>query len=103
MLGRGINPKLSWCLTCGFPRVSQDVKCYNKLSDFPLPIIADEDRKLAVQLGMIDPDERTDGGMPLTCRAVFIIGPDKKLKLSMLYPATTGRNFEWVEGGGGRG
>jgi len=64
--------------------------------NLPFPIIADEERKLAVQLGMVDPDERTATGLPLTCRAVFIIGPDKKLKLSLLYPATTGRNFDEI-------
>lgn len=74
---------------------TQDIQAYNNLSgDFPYPIIADPDRDLAVTLGMIDPDEKTATGMPLTCRAVFVIGPDKKLKLSILYPATTGRNFE---------
>ena len=42
---------------------------------------------------MLDPDERDKEGIPLTARAAFIIGPDKRLKLSVLYPATTGRNF----------
>merc|ERR1712243_139952 len=40
--------------------------------------------------------EKDSKGMPLTCRAVFIIGPDKRLKLSLLYPATTGRNFDEI-------
>ncbi|KAK8377404.1 hypothetical protein O3P69_013793 [Scylla paramamosain] len=75
----------------------KDVQAYNNLTgDFPYPIIADPDRDLAVTLGMIDPDEKTASGMPLTCRAVFIVGPDKKLKLSILYPATTGRNFNEI-------
>jgi len=60
------------------------------------PIIADPKRELAVALGMIDPDEKDAAGMPLTARAVFIVGPDKKLKLSLLYPATTGRNFDEI-------
>jgi len=39
---------------------------------------------------MMDPDEKDASGQPLTCRAVFLIGPDKRLKLTILYPATTG-------------
>ena len=64
--------------------------------DFPYPIIADPKRDIAIQLGMLDPDERDSTGMPAAARAVFIIGPDKKLKLSILYPATTGRNFDEI-------
>uniref|UniRef100_A0A1L7LQG3 1-Cys peroxiredoxin n=1 Tax=Reticulitermes speratus TaxID=60591 RepID=A0A1L7LQG3_9NEOP len=76
----------------------QDIKSYAKHSGdgFPYPIIADENRDLAVQLGMLDPVEKDKDGLPLTCRAVFVIGPDKKLRLSMLYPATTGRNFDEI-------
>jgi len=63
---------------------------------FPFPIIADEKRELANLLGMIDPDEIDSAGMPLTARAVFIVDPGKRLKLSILYPATTGRNFDEI-------
>jgi len=62
-------------------------------ADVGYPIIADPERELAVLLGMLDADEKDLQGMPVTARAVFIVGPDKRLKLSILYPATTGRNF----------
>ncbi|EDO47205.1 predicted protein [Nematostella vectensis] len=79
----------------------KDITKYNleqnkSSAKFNYPIIADERRELAVKLGMVDPDEKDSKGLPLTCRAVFIIGPDKKLKLSILYPATTGRNFDEI-------
>lgn len=53
------------------------------------PILADADRKVAVLYDMIHPEanEKT------TVRSVFIIGPDKKIKLILTYPASTGRNF----------
>jgi len=60
---------------------------------FPYPIIADPKRELATLFGMLDPVVKDAQGVPLTARAVFVIGPSKKLMLSILYPATTGRNF----------
>ena len=69
---------------------------YSKGKPVTYPIIADPVREIAVLYGMLDPEEKTAAGLPLTCRAVFIVGPDKKLKLSILYPATTGRNFDEV-------
>ncbi|XP_053683162.1 peroxiredoxin-6 [Sabethes cyaneus] len=70
-----------------------DIKAYGKLDDFNYPIIDDEKRELAVKLNMLDKDEIGAAGLPLTCRAVFVVDHSKKLRLSLLYPATTGRNF----------
>ncbi|XP_070774923.1 peroxiredoxin-6-like [Enoplosus armatus] len=79
---------------------TKDILAYNceesPESTLPFPIIADSKRELAVSLGMLDPDMKDSDGMPLTARCVFIIGPDKRLKLSLLYPATTGRNFDEI-------
>ncbi|KAH9260145.1 hypothetical protein BASA81_001920 [Batrachochytrium salamandrivorans] len=75
---------------------TKDVCFYDgsKFADLPFPILADESREIATKLGMLDPVAKDAAGLPLTCRAVFIVGPDFKLKLSVLYPATTGRNFD---------
>jgi len=56
------------------------------------PIIADEDRKVAQLYDMIHPN----ASATFTVRSLFVIGMDKKLKLSITYPASTGRNFAEV-------
>ncbi len=56
------------------------------------PIIADEDRKVAQLYDMIHPN----ASATFTVRSLFVIGPDKKLKLTITYPASTGRNFAEV-------
>ena len=53
------------------------------------PIIADEDRNVSTLYDMIHPNADDK----LTVRSVFVIGPDKKVKLMITYPASTGRNF----------
>jgi alkyl hydroperoxide reductase subunit AhpC len=53
------------------------------------PIIADPKREVAALYDMIHPNADTT----FTVRSVFIIGPDKKIKLTLTYPASTGRNF----------
>lgn len=53
------------------------------------PIIADEDRKVATLYDMIHPN----ASETFTVRSLFVIGPDKKVKLMITYPASTGRNF----------
>jgi alkyl hydroperoxide reductase subunit AhpC len=56
------------------------------------PLIADPDRQIAELYGMIHP--KADN--TLTVRSVFIVGPDKKVKLTLTYPASTGRNFDEI-------
>jgi len=65
------------------------------------PIIADGDFKVSKAYGMLgadvsgDPADRT-AALNQTVRNVFVIGPDKKIKLVLVYPMTTGRNFDEV-------
>lgn len=54
------------------------------------PIIADENRNVSTLYDMIHPNADNK----LTVRSVFIIGPDKNVKLMIIYPASTGRNFD---------
>lgn len=56
------------------------------------PLIADPDRKVSDLYDMIHPNASDT----MTVRSVFIVGPDKKLKLSLTYPASAGRNFDEI-------
>ena len=56
------------------------------------PLIADPDRKVSDLYEMIHPNASDT----FTVRSVFVIGPDKKVKLTITYPASTGRNFDEI-------
>ena len=56
------------------------------------PIIADPEKKVANLYDMIHPNALDN----MTVRSVFVIGPDKKVKLTLTYPASTGRNFQEI-------
>lgn len=56
------------------------------------PLLADPDHKIADLYGMIHPNANDT----LTVRSVFVLGPDKKVKLMITYPASTGRNFDEI-------
>ncbi len=68
------------------------IKDINETQDTTVnfPIIADEDRKVSELYDMIHPNADSK----LTVRSVFVIGADKKIKLTITYPASTGRNFD---------
>nr|AUN37186.1 alkyl hydroperoxide reductase subunit C-like protein [uncultured bacterium] len=56
------------------------------------PLIADSDRKVSDLYDMIHPNANDT----FTVRSVYVIGPDKKVKLTITYPASTGRNFDEI-------
>ncbi|KAI9710615.1 MAG: peroxiredoxin 1 [Candelaria pacifica] len=64
-------------------------------TNLQFPIIADADRKVAWLYDMIDQQDKNntnEKGIAFTIRSVFIIDPNKKIRLTMMYPASTGRN-----------
>ncbi|MCJ1313845.1 hypothetical protein MMC25_007525 [Agyrium rufum] len=73
------------------------IKDINDISSTNLqfPIIADADRSIAFMYDMVDAQDMTnkdDRGIAFTIRSVFIVDPQKKVRLTMMYPASTGRN-----------
>lgn len=76
----GINEHVDW---------AKDIE-ETQGSAVNFPMIADGDRKISDLYDMIHPN----ASETFTVRSVFIIGPDKKIKLTLTYPASTGRNFD---------
>ncbi|XP_008781199.1 1-Cys peroxiredoxin [Phoenix dactylifera] len=74
----------------------KDIEAYTPGCRVTYPIVADPERELIKQLNMVDPDEKDSSGNQLPSRALHMVGPDKKVKLSFLYPASTGRNMDEV-------
>jgi alkyl hydroperoxide reductase subunit AhpC len=74
------------------------VKDINETQDVTVayPIVADADRKVAAQFGMLDQTNMDAPGMPLTVRAVYIIDTANKVRLILVYPASCGRNFDEI-------
>ncbi|XP_067001155.1 peroxiredoxin-6 [Anabrus simplex] len=76
----------------------KDIRSYSSRIpvEFPYPIIADERRELAVRLDMIDESDIYNPEAALTVRALYIIGPDRKVKMAMFYPNSTGRSVDEI-------
>lgn len=83
VIGLSVDP------TDSHKRWAEDIK-ETQGTELNFPVIADPDHKIAELYDMIHP-EISD---VFTVRSVFIIGPDKKVKLMITYPASTGRNFD---------
>lgn len=73
----------------------KDIKAHTG-GEVNYPIIADETREVAKLLGMLDEEEMIAPGIPATVRKVFIIGPDRRVKLQLAYPTAVGRNFKEI-------
>jgi len=65
----------------------------NPSSPVNFPLLDDKDKRIACLYGMLDQSHLDQAGLPLTVRSVYFIGLDKKIKLILTYPASTGRNF----------
>jgi len=68
-------------------------------TDVQYPIIADSDRKIATLYDMLDHQDASNvdkKGLPLTVRTVFVIDPKKVIRLTLSYPAASGRDFDEI-------
>lgn len=70
--------------------------CQDISGDFPYPIIADPTSELAVKFGMLESNREVDSETAKTVRALFIIDPVKRVRLTMHYPASCGRNVDEI-------
>jgi alkyl hydroperoxide reductase subunit AhpC len=65
-------------------------------NELNFPLIADPSHEIAEKYDMLPASAGTELAQVLTVRSVYVIGPDNKIKLSLTYPASTGRNFQEI-------
>ncbi|MQM04401.1 hypothetical protein Taro_037203 [Colocasia esculenta] len=73
-----------------------DIESYTPGCKVSYPIVADPTREVIRQLNMADPEAKDADGAELPSRALHVVAGDKRIKLSILYPATTGRDLDEV-------
>ncbi|GAA5950632.1 hypothetical protein JCM3765_000556 [Sporobolomyces pararoseus] len=76
----------------------QDINKYGNV-DLQFPIIADPSREVAALYDMLDEQDLTNldsKGIPFTVRSVYVIDPKKTIRLTLTYPASTGRQFDEI-------
>lgn len=61
---------------------------------FPFPIVSDCNRINSLYLNILDSKSIDEDGLPLPCRATFVLAPDMTIQLIHFYPRTIGRNFK---------
>jgi thioredoxin-dependent peroxiredoxin len=83
VIGLSVDPKDS------HGKWAEDIKDVTG-NELNFPLIADSDKKVADLYDMIHPNASDT----TTVRSVFVVGPDNKVKLTLTYPASTGRNFD---------
>ncbi|KAJ4956365.1 hypothetical protein NE237_013148 [Protea cynaroides] len=74
----------------------KDIESYSGGCKVKFPIIADPKREIIKELNMVDPDEKDATGKEVPSRALHVVAGNKMVKLSILYPATIGRNVDEI-------
>lgn len=88
---------MRWFLVAFGQEWAKDIMSLGGLSgEVPFPIVCDHERHLAAELGIMDPEEKDSQGLPVTCRAVFFLNPQKKVKAIIYYPNNVGRSFKEI-------
>lgn len=79
--------------------INKDIKKVSGLKheeEFPFPIVSDRNRMMSLYLNVLDAKCLDEDGIPLSCRATFVLAPDMTIQLIHFYPQNIGRNFEYL-------
>jgi len=90
---------INYCTYNNFSIHIKDIKKVSGLKyeeEFPFPIVSDRNRMVSLYLNVLDAKCMDDDGIPLPCRAAFVLAPDMTIQLIHFYPQAIGRNFKYL-------